>query len=513
VDSENYKSLNQPNILKIEEEDLTDIKIKEPYGFQVLEESIYEEVPNLESIKKNARLISKRILLISNSTQLDYIKDYHVIWMIRDQVVRIALTGITGFDSPVLERSLEEAQIGYKSILQLLESNEHRFKNKELFQQWLTEIKNVNSYLNTDFNSFNRFEFIKRFTHKQLELINNTAQDWNTEFPFTKALNNDIKSLFSNDAFNQDFFAPDPLAENQTDRIELGEQLFFDSALSNSKTINCATCHDPNKSYTDGLKISKGVTRNSPTLLYVGLQKGFFYDNRAGSLEGQIVSVVTNENEFHSDLKNLESTIKASENYKNKFESIYKEGATDMNIRNAIASYLRSLSFFNSKFDNNINGKEASLTEPEINGFNLFMGKAKCATCHFAPVFNGTVPVAFKESEMELIGVPKTTDTLNVFIDVDLGRYDLYQTEVRKHFFKTPTVRNVANTGPYMHNGVYKSLREVVDFYNKGGGVGLGLDLPYQTLPSDNLNLSDKEINDLIAFMETLNDDLPETTY
>lgn len=512
VDSENYKFLNQPNILKIEEDDLTDVKIKEPYGFQVLEESIYEDLPDIESIQKNAKLTSDRIQLVNNSTRLGFIKDYHVIWMIRDQIVRIALTGITGFDSPVLERSLEEAQIGYQSIQELLNLHKARFKNKGLYDDWLSEIKLVQNKLLGDFNTFNRFDFIKNHTHRQLELINKTTVDWNTKFPFTKALNNDINSLFSTSTFNENFFAAEPMADNQSERIKLGEQLFFDTSLSTSKKISCASCHDPQKYFTDGLTISKGVTRNSPTLLYVGLQKGFFYDNRAGSLEGQIVSVITNENEFHSDLEHLETTIKENPSYQNAFGSVYEDGISENAVRNAIASYLRSLSLFNSKFDKNINGEVDTMTASEISGFNLFMGKAKCATCHFAPIFNGTVPVAFKESEMELIGVPETSDTLNVKIDDDLGRYDLFKTDIRKHFFKTPTVRNVSKTGPYMHNGVYASLREVMDFYNKGGGAGMGLDLPYQTLPSDNLNLTEKEINDLIAFMETLNDDLPQHT-
>ena len=512
VDSENYKFLNQPNILKIEEDDLTDVKIKEPYGFQVLEESIYDEQPDLVAIQKNAKLTSDRLQLVNRSTQLDFIKDYHLIWMIRDQIVRIALTGVTGFDSPVLERSLEEAQIGYQSIQELLKLHQNRFESKALYDNWVSELELVQTDLNGDFNSFNRFEFIKNHTHKQLELINKTTADWNTKFPFTKALNNDINTLFSTTTFNENFFAAEPLADNQTERVKLGEQLFFDATLSNSKNISCATCHDPQKYYTDGLTIAKGVTRNSPTLLYAGLQKGFFYDNRAGSLEGQIVSVVTNENEFHSDLENLEATIKSNKNYQNVFESVYENGVTENAIRNAIASYLRSLSMFNSKFDKNINGEIATMTASEINGFNLFMGKAKCATCHFAPVYNGTVPVAFKESEMELIGVPESKDTINVIVDDDLGRYDLFQTEIRKHFFKTLTVRNISKTGPYMHNGVYTTLREVVDFYNKGGGSGMGMDLPYQTLPPDALNLTESEIHDLIAFMETLNDELPKQT-
>ena len=235
------------------------------------------------------------------------------------------------------------------------------------------------------------------------------------------------------------------------------------------------------------------------------MQQRFFYDGRTGNLEGQIVDVVNNTNEFHSNLEDLVSVVKKDANYKKLFDSIYNGKVTDHNIRQSIAQYIRSLNTFNSKFDNNINNKQNDLSPFEINGFNLFMGKAKCATCHFAPVFNGTVPPDFTETEFELLGVPKDTLALTE-IDSDLGRYDVFNTEERKYFFKTPTVRNVSKTSPYMHNGVYTTLKQVMTFYNNGGGVGLGLNLEYQTLPEDALNLTEKEIKEVIAFMKSLED-------
>ena len=107
---------------------------------------------------------------------------------------------------------------------------------------------------------------------------------------------------------------------------------------------------------------------------------------------------------------------------------------------------------------------------------------------------------------MELIGVPNKKDTINAQISTDLGRYYVFNTEERKHFFKTPTVRNIALTAPYMHNGVYNTLEEVVDFYNRGGGQGIGIDLPLQTLPTDPLELTKKEQEDLVLFLKTLTD-------
>ncbi|NJM79040.1 MAG: hypothetical protein HC854_04270 [Flavobacterium sp.] len=223
------------------------------------------------------------------------------------------------------------------------------------------------------------------------------------------------------------------------------------------------------------------------------LQKGFFHDKRTGSLEGQIVDVVNNPNEFHLSLNDLENRVLEKPEYISAFTKVYQKDIDNHLIRNAIASYIMSLTPFNSKFDLNMQGKENTLTQNEINGFNVFMGKGKCATCHFAPLFNGLVPIQFQESEIELIGVPKSKDTLNAEIDSDLGRYTIYKTEERKYFFKTPTVRNIEKTAPYMHNGVYTTLEEIIDFYNKGGGKGLGIELKYQTLPSEKLNLTTQE--------------------
>lgn len=138
----------------------------------------------------------------------------------------------------------------------------------------------------------------------------------------------------------------------------------------------------------------------------------------------------------------------------------------------------------------------------EIAGFNLFTGKAKCATCHFIPLTNGTVPPSFMKSESEVLGVPDATKKL----DADLGKFELTKAAIHRNSFKTPTVRNIELTAPYMHNGVFKTLEEVVNFYNEGGGNGLGFNLQNQTLPEDKLKLTALEKKQLIAFMKTLTD-------
>ncbi|NIK91728.1 c-type cytochrome [Mangrovimonas sp. CR14] len=505
TDKENYKSLNAPNILKVEEEDATDIKIRKPFGFQVIEELIFEDSLDIKNLHEVANKTQDRLKLIQANVSLK-LKDYHIIWMIRDEIARIALTGITGFDSPVLEASLDEAVMCYGSLNDIINLYQSEFTSVALYNQFKMEIESSMEQLQaSDFETFDRFQFIKEHSHKQLELLYEIQKDWDVQFPFELAFKNDMTSLFSNNTFNLDFYSDYPEVDSlKALKTQLGKQLFNDTRLSKDNTMSCSTCHHSDKAFTDGKKVFPKQLRNTPTLPYAALQQSFFYDGRTGNLEGQIVDVVNNNNEFHSNLVDLEALVSNDSIYTKQFKSIYKKGVTQNNVRNSIAVYVRSLGDFSSKFDKNINGMESTLTDSAVRGFNLFMGKAKCATCHFAPVFNGTVPPNFTESEFELLGIPK--DTISKVVDTDLGRYDVFQTEERKHFFKTPTIRNISKTGPYMHNGVYETLDQVMTFYNDGGGAGLGMELEYQTLPTDPLNLTEQEMDDIIAFMGTLED-------
>jgi cytochrome c peroxidase len=244
------------------------------------------------------------------------------------------------------------------------------------------------------------------------------------------------------------------------------------------------------------------VKRNTPTLSNIAFQRSFFYDSRVSYLEDQAVAVITNENEMHGSLEKSVLDLKKSKKYIANFKKAFpNKEITSFAIKNVLASYIRSLSNYDSKFDGYMRG-ENQLNLDEIAGFNLFAGKAKCATCHFIPLTNGTVPPNFDRSESEVLGVPGR----NKKLDIDFGKYDLTHAEVNRYSFKTPTIRNIALTAPYMHNGVFKTLEEVVDFYDGGGGEGLGFNLPNQTLPTDKLNLTPSEKKQLIAFMKTLTD-------
>lgn len=275
------------------------------------------------------------------------------------------------------------------------------------------------------------------------------------------------------------------------------------------------------EAFTDGLPKSVGFDfqpgplRNAPTVINAGLQRSSAYDLTTETVEQRIRTVVENVHEMNASLEAAAGELRLSPAYVERFEEAFGELPEDeaaaerrmaRGIEVALADYVRSLSRLDSPFDRYARGETDALPEAARRGFNLFMGKALCGTCHFAPLFNGVVPLDYKEHEAEIIGVPERPDTVHAVVSSDLGKHALFKYELHEHAFKTPTVRNVALTAPYMHNGVYATLEEVVDFYNRGGGAGIGIDLAHQTLPPEPLNLTEQEMADLVAFMEALTD-------
>jgi cytochrome c peroxidase len=153
-----------------------------------------------------------------------------------------------------------------------------------------------------------------------------------------------------------------------------------------------------------------------------------------------------------------------------------------------------------------VRGDGAAISEAARRGFTVFMGKGRCGTCHFAPLFNGVQPPTYLTSDPEIIGVPERVTLHNATIDPDQGRAIIDNVNSHQFAFKVPTVRNAAVSAPYMHNGAFVTLDDVVDFYDAGGGVGIGIDLPYQTLFDQPLHLAASEKADLIAFLRALTD-------
>ncbi|KXX71951.1 cytochrome-c peroxidase [Flammeovirga sp. SJP92] len=510
--AKDYKTLNQPNLPHVDEFDNSD-KVIKAIGFQVIEELMYaSDSLDVNEVHRQAGLMINTLNLELNNNKILVLKPYHLLWMVRNELVRITSLGISGFDSPVYLNSLEENQHAYDGIAFLLSISKDYFKDKKLLEEWNESIVLAKNKLSTakSFDQFDRFTFIKESVHPMLGLWVKTIKDWEVEFPFEQKINYYATSLFDKNTFNINKFSSRYSIAYNEEVVALGKQLFHDQKLSSNGKMSCATCHDPQKAFTDGLPKSITNTgasnkRNSPTLMYAGLQAAQFYDSRKSLLENQIMDVVKNKDEFHSNMEKVVDVVQKNEEYTKVLQKHY-ENTDSKSIRNSIAMYVRSLSPFNSKFDQGITSNQVELSTAVINGFNLFMGKAKCGTCHFAPIFNGTVPPLFNHSELEVLGVPSKKEWESAEVDPDKGRYEISKAPLKMFAFKTPTIRNISKTAPYMHNGVYETLDEVLKFYNQGGGEGIGIHLENQTLPPDQLNLSEKELNDLVAFMESLTD-------
>lgn len=504
------KSINGPAIPEFEENDKVTVP---PEGFQVIEELVFPKYDkkSKEALLQELGVLSANLIRlekVSNSTELT---DAHVFDAMRLEVYRIITLGITGFDSPVKLNSIPEAAVSLETI-----EKYYRFyiENKSLSnaKQVIAVLEKGKKYLktNTNFNAFDRAYFIKEILNPLSKGLYKTQAELG--IPLMKeqrGLKVTAQTLFDKDAFDPEAFSGFPDYQTTPEKIALGKKLFNDPVLSGNNTRSCASCHHAEKAFTDGLERAVSldgksmVQRNTPTLTNIAFQRVFFADSRVSYLEDQAIAVIKNENEMHGSLEKSALEIQKNKEYVTAFTKAFTKGEiNEFAIKNALGSYIRSLSHYDSKFDAYMQNK-TTFTADEKAGFNLFAGKAKCATCHFIPLTNGTVPPNFNKSESEILGVPNK----NKKLDGDLGKFVITQAAIHKHSFKTPTIRNIELTAPYMHNGVYKTLEEVIDFYNEGGGLGLGFDVPNQTLPEDKLNLSDTEKKQLIAFMRTLTDE------
>jgi len=514
------EKLNGPSIPYFEEDDPD--KLEElPSGMQLIESYIF---PHLDKKEKN-QLQIEASELVRYATELPQVNesfdfdDNNIFDAIMEQLYRITALGITGFDSQVAINSLAECKSSLNSLAQILNFYKEPFgeKSPEKFSDLESKLIDAQKYVdeNTNFNSFNRMEFIQKYLNPITIIIAdykiiNGYQD-NPATAYYSAIRK-TNTLFSPTAFNVYRFLDDNTTS--ANKVELGRKLFFEKQLSSNNQRSCASCHQPEKAFTDGLKTSMAIDghspllRNAPTLWNAALQRNLFTDSRSRSLEDQVMEVLNNAKEMHGSAKESAEKIIQQKDYKRLYEKAYPNTRPDkaaQNICNAIASFERTLIALNSRFDQHMNGKDV-LNKDEINGFNLFMGKAKCGTCHFMPLFGGAKPPRYYYIESEVIGVPASSNKKNVKLDQDSGRYLITGSPIHMFSFKTPTLRNATLTAPYMHNGVFNTLEEVIDFYDKGGGKGLHIAPHNQSLSFDKLHLTKKEKNNIVLFIKSLTD-------
>ena len=289
---------------------------------------------------------------------------------------------------------------------------------------------------------------------------------------------------------------PVPAANPQSDaKVALGAQLYFDPRLSADNSISCATCHDPAMAWANHNPTDTGIrgqvgTRNSGTILDSAYMKYQFWDGRAASLEEQALGPIHNPIEMGETLDNVVRKLNAIPGYRSQFQAVFGTDATEDGIARAIAAFERTVVSGLSPYDRYLSGETTAMPAAAQRGLEVFMGKGRCVLCHAGPMLSD-------QSFHNLgVGMEQTVP--------DIGREAVTRSRHDRGRFKTPTLRNVALTWPYMHDGSARTLEAVLDFYDRGGGPNATLDPMMRPL-----GLTSRDKLDLVAFMEVLSGAMP----
>lgn len=295
-----------------------------------------------------------------------------------------------------------------------------------------------------------------------------------------------------------DLYRPVPADNPLTPpKIALGRRLFQDRGLSRDGTLSCAVCHDPARAFANNRVVASGpggITggRNVPTLINRAYGKSFFWDGRAESLEQLVVQPLLNPSEMAMTPGAVVATVRRDRGYLRQFLAAFGRAPQLDDVARAMASYVRTIRSGNSRYDRFRIGMGAELTEQEQQGMRVFFGKGRCGSCHAGPNltdehFHNT-GVSFRDGHM-----------------LDPGRFVVTGNPADRGAFKTPTLREVAQTAPYMHDGSQSTLEDVVDYYDRGGNANLGLDAILRRI---GLSLEDKRA--LVAFLRALSGEVRE---
>jgi cytochrome c peroxidase len=273
-----------------------------------------------------------------------------------------------------------------------------------------------------------------------------------------------------------DLYLPVPEDNPMTpDKVALGRQLFFDRRLSRDNSVACATCHNPNRGFSTPVPVAIGIDgrqgrRNAPALINRGYGREFFWDGRISSLEEQVLKPIQDPNEMDLTLEEVSKRVHLPERM----------------LARALASYVRSILSGGSAYDRFVNGERAALSPEEQLGLQIFRGKGNCTACHVGPTFTDeqfhNTGVAWREGRIE-----------------DEGRFAISANPRDHGAFKTPTLREIARTAPYMHNGSIATLEDVIEFYSEGGRANRFLDSEIRPR-----NLTSVEKRSLVAFLRSL---------
>jgi cytochrome c peroxidase len=498
-------------------------------GFPALERLLYptldaNRAAEVRSIVGDMRSVVRRVRSLGGALAPT---DAQLVELARLEIARVSTLGIAGFDTPRIRSGALtiECSAALDGIAELF-----AFVGPRRWPSLGRQVRAVDStltrasrYLRSqiDVDGFDRLTFIVSYaepTARAVDALRRAAGVVPLRLP--RAWRSDVASVYDSGAFNARVYANAEAPATTASLVALGQRLFFDPVLSGNGTRACASCHSPSRAFTDGLAKEArldgrgNIPRHTPTLLNAALQPAQFADERAATLEDQVARVLESRSEMGSSVERAARAVATAPGYQEQFVQAFRvsrvDAVTPLRLRFALAAYVRSLVALESRFDRAARGDVGLLSSEERRGFNLFMGKAGCGTCHFAPLFNGATPPLYVSSDVEVIGTPVAPNRPGI-PDSDSGRAGIDGLSTHYRAFKTPTLRNVALTAPYMHNGAFSTLEEVLAFYDGGGGAGAGAPILNQTLATDSLRLGATDRLAIIAFLRTLTDTMPAT--
>lgn len=542
-----YKKINGPLLVEWENEVFE--KHEKPYkreGFGLSLALMYLEEKNItkDSLLHLIEPAIKTIDVFSSDSIIQQLETPASFFFCnRLFLLNLAAIYTTGFECPEDEWILPELKFMLRTVEYIYKSYQLQYPDLNLPQEYLDLfhemslfvdqiVKKNYIYVNPIFGRiqtsdsvslFDHFKWIQKYVNP-LYKMNQTLISKNHLVSLSYidySMNSKNRSIFDKSLYHaqntQGIFLRVKDSSAIHEMIKLGKLLFYDPILSGNNKRSCASCHKPTQYFTDTSVISSlefdGINRlprNSPTLINSEFNHLILLDGKHITLQDQLQDVITNPKELAMKREDLVAKVISCPDYKKAFKSFLKYTPTEQKITpehivSVISMYVSTLSQYEAPFDQMMNGT-LSVNDEVQAGFNLFMGKAKCGTCHFVPLFNGVKP-PYTNSEFEVLGVP--SDTTFRKISPDEGRFVINPAYETKHAFRTGSIRNSSFTKPYMHNGVFNTMDEVIEFYNAGGGNGKGLIIENQTLSADSLKLTVLEKKQLITFIQSLDEMVP----
>lgn len=525
-----YHKINGP--LAVEWETEVFEKFERPYkregaGFTLAENYLEEKNTDKKQLQQYFDSCVKAIDVYNADSVTRSLGTYHHFFL-ANRLFLLNLSAIytTGFECPDTHNIIPELVEMLRTVKGIYAAYNSSFPSYPLSSSYLTLYERCIEFADaqdTDPNKFNHFIFIKDYVNplfainqqmiRNYAVVSNSFNDYSLDDNSVSIFD---KSLYKGQNTKGIYLGVEDSAA-LAEIKKVGKLLFYDPILSGNNKRSCASCHKSTEYFTDTsvttalqLDHENRLPRNSLSLINAVYNHLIMLDGKHTSLLNQALNVTTNPVEMGGTEKDILEKVMSCREYAKAFRKFIKltPGSKEISLAHIVSAvilYYSDFSNYYASFDDAMN-KNKSLDPAAINGFNIFMSKAQCGTCHFVPQFNGVKP-PYINTEFEVVGIP--ADTFYRNISPDSGRYLINPVPEMMNAFRTGTLRNAERTKPYMHNAVFKTLEEVIAFYDAGGGKGKGMKISNQTLAEDSLKLTAAEKKDLLAFIHTLNEDIP----